>query len=223
MSTTTRESTAALAKDRRAIGSAPARPPRWTAAVALAALAWAVALEPAAARPGAPQAQAQPKPAESLAPYVPTPQEVVDRMLALARVTARDVVYDLGCGDGRIVITAAKKYGARGVGVDIDPARIAESEANARREGVERLVSFRLQDAMTVDVSPASVVTLYLLSSSNMKLRPMLTKQLKPGSRIVSHAFSMGDWEASEVETFADSNGFSRTLYLWVTDGKVRP
>ncbi len=158
----------------------------------------------------------------SLAPFVPTPQEVVDRMLALAEVTSDDVVYDLGCGDGRIVITAALNFGARGVGIDIDPKRIAESEANAKKAGVDHLVSFKLQDAMTVDVSEASIVTLYLLSSSNLKLRPMLTQQLKPGSRIVSHAFSMGDWEPATVDTFADARGTTRTLYLWRADGTVR-
>lgn len=160
---------------------------------------------------------------ESLAPYVPTPQKVVERMLELAEVTAKDVVYDLGCGDGRIVITAAKRYGARGVGIDFDPERIQEAKANAKEAGVERLVTFVKQDAMTVDVSPASVVTLYLLSSSNLKLRPNLTRQLKPGSRIVSHSFSMGDWEPLKTATVDDPDGYSRTLYLWKTDGKVRP
>jgi SAM-dependent methyltransferase len=160
---------------------------------------------------------------ESLAPYVPTPQQIVERMLELAQVTAKDVVYDLGCGDGRIVITAAKKYGARGVGVDIDPERIRESQANAKAAGVEKLVSFRMEDAMKVDVSPATVVTLYLLSNSNAMLRPMLTKQLKPGARIVSHAFPMGDWQPLKTETISDDSGFSRTLYLWKADGKVRP
>lgn len=160
---------------------------------------------------------------ESLAPYVPTPQPVVDRMLELAEVTAKDVVYDLGCGDGRIVITAAKKYGAHGMGFDFDPQRISEANANAKEAGVENLVAFKLQDAMTVDVSPASVVTLYLLSSSNLKLRPILTKELKPGSRIVSHAFSMGDWEPLKTVTVDDIDGYSRTLYLWKADGQVRP
>ncbi len=159
---------------------------------------------------------------ESLAPYVPTPKEVVEKMLAMAQVTSKDVVYDLGCGDGRIVITAAQKYGARGVGIDFDPDRIRESVANAKLAGVENLVTFKQQDAMTVDVSPATVVTLYLLSSSNLKLRPILTRELKTGARIVSHAFSMGDWPPNKTETFEDSNGFSRTLYLWVADGKVR-
>jgi len=173
------------------------------------------------AGPGLPESQTSG--AQSLAPYVPTPQDVVEKMLELAGVTAADVVYDLGCGDGRLVITAARKYGARGVGIDIDPERIAESEANARKAGVESLVGFRLQDAMKADVSPATVVTLYLLSSSNMRLRPLLTAQLRPGARIVSHAFSMGDWTPDKVESFKDANGSSRTLYLWKADGKVRP
>ena len=158
----------------------------------------------------------------SLAPYVPTPQEIVDRMLDLAGVTKDDVVYDLGCGDGRIPITAAKKFGARAVGVDIDPVRIRESEANAKAAGVESLVKFVLQDATTVDVSSATVVTLYLLSSSNMTLRPMLTKQLRPGARIVSHAFNMGEWEPLKVEQFDDGTGYKRPLYLWKADGVVR-
>ncbi len=159
----------------------------------------------------------------SLAPYVPTPYDVVNRMLELAGVTRDDVVYDLGCGDGRIVITAAERYGARGVGIDYDPERIAEANANAERRGVQHLVTFIEQDAMLADVSDATVVTLYLLSSSNRKLRPILTRQLKPGSRIVSHAFRMGDWEPTVTDEFADERGNSRTLYLWRTDGTVRP
>ena len=160
---------------------------------------------------------------QSLAPYVPTPQAVVDKMLELAEVNAKDIVYDLGCGDGRIVITAAKKYGARGVGVDIDPERIKESQANAKKQGVENLVTFKLEDAMKVDVSEATVVTLYLLSSSNAILRPILTRQLKPGARIVSHAFSMGDWQPLKTESISDESGFTRTIYLWKADGKVWP
>ncbi|HAK54484.1 MAG: methyltransferase domain-containing protein [Vicinamibacterales bacterium] len=160
---------------------------------------------------------------QSLAPYVPTPQEVVDRMLQLAEVGPDDVVYDLGSGDGRIPISAARDYGARGVGVDIDPERVAEANANARREGVSDRVSFILGDAMATDVSDATVVTLYLLSSSNLKLRPILTNQLAAGARIVSHAFSMGDWEADSVETFNDSRGNPRTLYFWRFDGQPRP
>jgi SAM-dependent methyltransferase len=188
----------------------------------VAALALATALLPAAIVAGQVPSAKRPD-AEQLAPYVPTPQEVVDRMLELAEVTKADVVYDLGCGDGRIPITAAKSYGARGVGVDIDPQRIAESVANAKAAGVAHLVTFTLQDAMKTDVSPATVVTLYLLSSSNLKLRPILTRQLKPGARIVAHNYSMGDWQPDKVDTFTDTANTRRTLYLWKADGKVRP
>ena len=159
----------------------------------------------------------------SLAPFVPTPHDVVNRMLELADVTDEDVVYDLGCGDGRIVITAAQRFGAKGVGIDFDPQRIAEANANAERAGVSHLVRFIEQDAMTVDVSEATVVTLYLLSSSNLKLRPRLTAQLPVGARIVSHAFSMGDWVADKIEKFTDSVQGTRTLYLWKHDGTLRP
>jgi SAM-dependent methyltransferase len=154
--------------------------------------------------------------AQNLAPYIPSPEDVVERMLALAEVTRQDVVYDLGCGDGRIPIAAAKKYGARGVGVDIDPKLVAEARANARAAGVEALVEFRLENAMTTDVSPATVVTLFLLSSSNEKLKPSLRRQLKPGARIVSHAFSMGTgWPADKVDQFVSARGDEVTLYLW--------
>lgn len=175
---------------------------------------FAVALSAGTAIPAGPQ---------SLAPYVPTPQLVVEKMLDLAQVSSKDIVYDLGCGDGRIVITAAKKYGAHAVGVDIDPERIRESQKNAKAAGVEELVTFKLEDALKADVSEATVVTLYLLSSSNAMLRPILTKQLKPGARIVSHAFSMGDWQPLQTETVTDESGFNRTLYLWKADGKIRP
>jgi predicted RNA methylase len=152
---------------------------------------------------------------QSLAPYASTPEDVVARMLVLAEVKPGDVVYDLGCGDGRIPIAAAR-MGARGVGVDIDPQRIAESKANAKTAGVEHLVEFRVEDALTVDVTPASVVTLYLLGSSNAKLRPMLMKHLKPGARIVSHAFSMGrEWPADKIDQFVSAAGDEVTLYLW--------
>ena len=182
----------------------------------------AVALAGVGTRPVETAARTAPG-GQSLAPFVPTEQDVVERMLELAGVTSKDVVYDLGCGDGRIPITVARKYGAHGVGVDIDPRRIAESRANARKAGVEQLVEFRVQDAMTVDVSPASVVTLFLLSSSNLKLRPLLTKELKPGARIVSHEFSMGDWEPAKVDEFRDRIGSLHTLYVWRADGKLRP
>jgi ubiquinone/menaquinone biosynthesis C-methylase UbiE len=168
---------------------------------------------PASKRPDAP----------NLAPYVPTPQEVVDRMLALAKVTKDDVVIDLGCGDGRIPITAAKVFGARGIGVDIDPQRIAEANANARREGVTHLVTFKLENALTTDVSSATVVTTYLLSASNLKLRPILTRALKPGTRIVAHNYGFGDWAPEKTETFTDNAKSRRTIFLWTADGIVRP
>jgi len=153
---------------------------------------------------------------QNLAPFIATPEDVVDRMLVLAGVTKDDVVYDLGCGDGRIPIAAAKKYGAHGVGIDIDPKRIEESKANAKAAGVEHLVRFRVENALTADVSAATVVTLYLLSSSNRALRPLLQRQLKPGARIVSHAFSMGsDWPADKVDQFVSARGDEVTLYLW--------
>lgn len=154
--------------------------------------------------------------AQNLAPYIATPDDVVERMLTLAHVTRRDIVYDLGCGDGRIPIAAAQKYGARGVGLDIDPTLIDLAKSNAKAAGVDTLVDFRVQNVLTADVSSATVVTLYLLSSSNERLRPMLTRQLKPGARIVSHAFSMGrDWPADAVEQFVSARGDEVTLYLW--------
>jgi SAM-dependent methyltransferase len=153
---------------------------------------------------------------QSLAPYVATPDDVVDRMLALAQVTREDVVYDLGCGDGRIPIAAAKKYGTRGAGLDFDPKLIALAKANAQAAGVDALVDFRVENVLTADVSAATVVTLYLLSSSNERLRPLLLRQLKPGARIVSHAFSMGrDWPADKVDQFVSARGDEVTLYLW--------
>ena len=147
--------------------------------------------------------------------YVATPADVVDRMLTLAKVGPQDVVYDLGCGDGRIVIAAAQRFGARGVGVDIDPARVQEAQANAKRAGVEHLVTFRVQDALETDVSDATVVTLYLVSALNVKLRPRLTSQLQRGARVVSHNFGMGDWEPDVVDMFRSADGLSRTLYRW--------
>jgi ribosomal protein L11 methylase PrmA len=144
--------------------------------------------------------------------FVPTPQEVVDAMLKLAKVTKNDVVYDLGSGDGRIPITAAKTYGARGVGIDIDPQRIKEAAENLKTAGVGDRVKFLNQDLFTTDISEATVVTLYLLPSLNLKLMPKLNKELKPGTRIVSHAFDMGD--AKPTETL-NVNG--RTIYFWTT------
>ena len=148
-------------------------------------------------------------------PYVPTSQEVVDAMLKLAKVTKNDVVYDLGCGDGRIVITAAKKYGATGTGIDIDPQRIKEANANAREANVTDKVKFVQGDLFKTDFSKASVVTLYLLPSINLKLRPQLLKQLKPGTRIVSHAFDMDDWKPEQT---VKVNG--TTIYYWTVPKK---
>jgi SAM-dependent methyltransferase len=150
-----------------------------------------------------------------LAPFVVTPLDVVERMLTLAAVGPQDVVYDLGCGDGRVVIMAAQKFGARGVGIDIDPVLVARANASAREAGVEARASFRVQDAMTVDVSDATVVTLYLLAASNAKLRPILMRELRPGARIVSHNFPIGDWEPDVVDNFTDAGGMKRTVFLW--------
>lgn len=149
------------------------------------------------------------------APYAATPDDVVNRMLTLARVGAQDVVYDLGSGDGRIVVAAAKNFGARGVGVDIDPRRVEEARANAKRAGVEHLVTFKVQDALETDVSDATVVTLYLVSALNVRLRPRLQMELRPGARVVSHNFAIGDWQPDTVDVFTSADGTSRTLYLW--------
>lgn len=152
-------------------------------------------------------------------PFVPTPQPVVEKMLDLAQVKANDVVYDLGCGDGRIVITAAKERGARGVGIDLNPQRIAEANANAKSAGVTDKVKFMVGDLYKTDVSNASVVTLYLLPDVNRKLRPQLWKQLKVGTRVVSHAFDMGDDWPPEKEEKVDG----KTVYFWtITEANKR-
>lgn len=143
-------------------------------------------------------------------PYVPTPEDVVRAMLQLAEVGPNDLVYDLGSGDGRIVIMAAKEFGARGVGVDIDPDRIAEANENARAAGVTDKVKFIQSDLFEVDLRPATAVTLYLLPDVNLRLRPKLLKELRPGTPVVSHRFDMGDWKP-EVER----NIGGRTVYLW--------
>jgi ubiquinone/menaquinone biosynthesis C-methylase UbiE len=144
-------------------------------------------------------------------PYVPTPDKVVERMLEIAQVGPNDVVYDLGSGDGRIVIAAARKHGARGVGIDIDPDRVREARDNARSAGVSERVEFREGDLFKANLSEATVVTLYLLSSVNLQLRPKLLSELKPGTRIVSHAFDMGDWKPIRTEKVGTS-----TVYYWV-------
>ncbi len=143
-------------------------------------------------------------------PYVPSSPQIVEGMLKLANVTPNDTVYDLGCGDGRIAIMAVQKFGARAVGVDIDPERIKEATENAQKAGVQGKAKFIEGDLFTVPIKDATVVTLYLLRSVNMKLRPRLLKELKPGTRIVSHTFDMGEWKPEkEIEV----NG-SR-IYLW--------
>ena len=155
-------------------------------------------------------------PLHILAPFVPTPHEVVDRMLRLAKVTSDDTVYDLGCGDGRIVIAAAKDYGTRGLGVDIEPHWIAECQSNARAAGVEQLVEFQQQDALSVDVSAATVVMFYLVHWSTEKLWSMIGKTASAGTRIVSHNFGISDWTPVRTEEFTDECGNSHTLYLWI-------
>jgi SAM-dependent methyltransferase len=150
-----------------------------------------------------------------IVPYVPTPQAVVDRMLELAQVKKGDVVYDLGSGDGRIVVTAAKKYGIKAIGFEIDPQRIKESHENIKKAGVENLVEIRQQDIRTVDLSQASVLTMYLLPEVNLMIRPNIWKQMKPGSRIVSHDFDMGDWKPLKTEQIKDDSSWDHTLYLW--------
>lgn len=212
--------------------SRDARPPEGEARPTPAATAAPPAPAPVAASAPAPSASAAPLASaadagaegEDKVPdieYVPTPQNVVDKMLDVAKLTRSDVLYDLGCGDGRIVVTAAKKYGVKAFGFDVDPQRIKESKENAKKAGVEDLVSFEKKDVFTIDLSPASVVTLYLLPELNVRLIPQLEK-LKPGSRIVSHDFDMEGikWEkwwtvmAKDHRTPKDREHY---VYLWKT------
>jgi SAM-dependent methyltransferase len=155
-------------------------------------------------------AAAQTAPPHLDVPYVPSPNPVVDGMLKLAGVRPTDIVYDLGCGDGRIVIAAAKTYGAKGVGVDINPERIEEARANAKNAGVDDKVKFEENDLFKANISNATVVTLYLLPDVNTRLRPKLMKELKPGTRVVSHSFDMGDWKPEREEIVE-----GRHIYLW--------
>ena len=143
--------------------------------------------------------------------YEPSPTEVVDEMLKLAKVQKDDVVYDLGCGDGRIVIAAAKKYGVKGLGVDIDPKRIDEARINAKEAGVEDKVEFREQDLFKTDLRNATIVMLYLHYDLNLRLRPKLMKELRPGSRVVSSTFDMGDWKPDVTSLIS-----GRNIYLWI-------
>lgn len=148
-------------------------------------------------------------------PFVPTPPEVVDRMLELAEVKSGDALYDVGSGDGRIVIRAAKKYGIRAVGIEIDGDLVEKARDRARVEGVAHLVEFREEDAFAADISEASVVTLYMLPEFNFKLKPKLAK-LKPGARVVSHDFGIEGWPPARVDKVPDKNfGHVHTLYLW--------
>jgi SAM-dependent methyltransferase len=160
---------------------------------------------------------AQPAEVHKDVPFVPTPNEVVEAMLKLGGVKGGDVLYDLGCGDGRIVVAAAQKFGARATGIDIDPERIKEANENAKRAGVENKVRFLQQNLFDADVHDATIVTLYLLPDVNLKLRPILLKQLKPGARIVSHQFDMGDWQPDKK---IDLDW--RTVYLWTVTDKAK-
>ena len=157
--------------------------------------------------------------------YVPTTNDAVEAMLQLAGVTSADTVYDLGCGDGRIVVAAAKLRGARGVGIDIDPVRVSESRANAKKAGVEKRVRFEENDVFEADIHEATVVTLFLLPELNVKLLPKLLRDLKPGTRIVSNTFDMGDWQPAKEVTVGDpdeaGHPFSHRLYLWIVPARI--
>ena len=155
--------------------------------------------------------------AADLAPWVPTPPEVVVKMMDMAKVDKRSVVYDIGCGDGRIVLYAAKAFGARGVGIDIDPVRIDECKANVKRDKLENLVKFKLADATKIDISEATVVALYLLPESNELLRPKFEKNLKPGTLVVSHNYIIPGWEAKEIDTATviDLENVEHSVFLY--------
>jgi len=187
---------------------------RFTASCSLAAaLSLTVPATPAPAGQ-LPAAQAPLRPPDVI--FVPTPPEVVAAMLKVARVGKGDVIYDLGSGDGRIVISAVKDFGAtRGVGIDIDPERIAEASENARQAGVADRVTFLNQDLFTTNFSDATVVTLYLLPSLNLRLRPKLLSDLRPGTRVVSHAFDIGDWVPEQT---IDVGG--RRVYFWTVPAR---
>lgn len=153
-------------------------------------------------------------------PYVPTPAKVVMEMLQLAGVKSDDVLYDLGSGDGRILITAAKEYGVRGTGIEINMRLVLKSRENAEKAGVADRVKFLHEDLFDASLSEATVVTLYLLPDVNLRLRPKLLRELKPGTRIVSHNYNMGDWKPDRVVQVQGNFGF-RTLYLWVVPDKI--
>lgn len=184
-----------------------------------AAAPHSLAVTSAGATTDASEAATAPTPEPARRPdviYVPTPQPVVDRMLQMAQVKKDDVVYDLGCGDGRIVVTAAKRYGTRAFGFDIDPERVAEAKANVKAAKVEHLVTIEQKDIFTLDLSPASVVTLYLLPQLNVRLIPQLQK-LKPGSRVVSHDFAMEGVEPLQHVALNPPGETNHAIYLWKT------
>lgn len=184
---------------------------RTSISVIVCALWVSMACHPASRAPGTGPHDGPPPPPQLDVAYVPTPQDVVTQMLKLAQVGPNDVVYDLGAGDGRIVITAAQEFGARAVGIDLDPTRIAEANANAQRAGVSDRVQFIEQDLFTADISEATVVTLFLRPSLNLRLRPKLWRELKPGTRIVAHLYDMGDWKPDKVEHVD-----RRPVYYWI-------
>jgi SAM-dependent methyltransferase len=152
---------------------------------------------------------------DHIAPFVPTPHEIVERMLELADLKPGDVLYDLGSGDGRIVIAAAKNYGVRAVGFEINPVLVKEARENIRAAGLGHLAEIREEDVRNIDFFPASVLTLYLYPGANLRLRAAIRREMQPGSRVVSHNYGMGDWEPDHVERLSDSMGIARTIYLW--------
>jgi len=160
---------------------------------------------------------------ENLVPYVPTPQDVVEEMLRMADVKSTDTLFDLGCGDGRIVVTAAKKYGCRAVGVDIDPERVSEARELAKKEGVENKVTILEEDLAVTVFSTATVVTMYLLPEYNRQLRPKLERMLPLGARVVSHDFDMPPiWKAVITKDFTDKDGHSHQLFMWKIDEEMK-
>ena len=179
----------------------------------LVALALVLALGACLSTP-ATVAQLKPLEKDPEVPYVPTHEKVVAEMLKVAKVGKNDILYDLGSGDGRIVITAAKRFGTRGVGVDVDPARIVEARQNAAKAGVADRVKFLQQDLFETDIREATVVTLYLLPEVNLRLRPKLLADLKPGTRVVSHNYDMGDW--APLKTLQLRVPQEHTIYYWV-------
>jgi SAM-dependent methyltransferase len=183
----------------------------WLGLTLAAAAAAVLAQEPTGER----RVFLKPREAKKDVPYVPTPPEVVKAMIALAAVKSGDVVYDLGCGDGRIVIAAVQVPGVRGVCVDIDPDRIAESRVNARAAGVEERITFVRADLFQTPIADATVVMMYLLPDVNMRLRPRLRTELRPGTRVVSHAFSMGEWEPTRTLEVGEPPT-AAPIYLWV-------